>query len=267
MGWNVKSWRMPHEIQTPMKRYQNDLAVLLLLLCSPVLISLAHADDINEDYRLTAFPYYSFSNNITAFAQLGYAIDNNGHTQTYNILSPGAFYKFNPWLELWGGLNDRYNQNNNQANTFLFRPFIGPKLFLPNKWKWNLYNFTQYEYRATENLDTHDWSYDQRIRSRFEADAPLTSTDQAWKPHTCYSVVNVEPFYDINQGDIIQLRVGGGVGFVISKYAQLEFIYYAQFGRSNGGPLEYNENIFRLNLKIGLSGRSNAKDAATISSQ
>jgi Protein of unknown function (DUF2490) len=267
MGWNVKSWRTPHEVQLSMKRYQNSLAALLVLLCGPVLTGLAHAGDIDDDYRLTAFPYYNFSNNITAYAQLGYAIDNNGHTQTYNLLSPGVAYKVNSWLQLWAGLNDRYYQNNNQANTFLLRPFIGPKFFIPNKRQWNFYNFTQYEYRATDNLETHEWSYDQRIRSRFEIDAPLAYADRAWKPRTCYSIVNVEPFYDISQGDIIQLRVGGGAGYVISKYAQLEFVYYAQFGRSNGGPLEYNENIFRLNLKVALSGRGNAKDAATISSQ
>lgn len=250
-----------------MKRYQNSLAAWLILLSGPVLTSLARAGDTDDNYRLTAFPYYSFSNNVTVFAQLGYQINNNGHTQTYNMLSPGLYYKVNTWLELWGGLNNRYNQNNNEANTFLLRPFVGPKLFVPNKWKWNLYNFTQYEYRATENLDTHDWSYDQRIRSRFEADAPLTRTDRAWKPRTWYSIVNVEPFYDIGQGDIIQLRVGGGVGYVLARHAQLEFIYYANFGRSNGGPLAYNENIFRLNLKIGLSTKSDPKEAATISSQ
>jgi hypothetical protein len=250
-----------------MKRRENSLAAWLILLCSSVLTNSTRAGGINDDYRWTAFPYYSFSNNITAYAQLGYERNNNGHTQTYNLLSPGLSYKVNPWLELWGGLNDRYNRNNNQANTFLFRPFLGPKLSIPNKWKWNLFNFTQYEYRATGNLETHDWSYDQRIRSRFEADAPLTHTDFAWKPRTFYSIVSVEPFYDIEQGDVIQLRVGGGIGCVLSKYTQLEFIYYAQFGRSNNGPLEYNENIFRLNLKIGLSRKSDAQEAATIRSQ
>ncbi len=250
-----------------MKYYQNSLAVVLAVLCLDILSKSAQADDVTDEYRFTAFPYYRINTNITIYAQLGYAINPDTHTQTYNLLSPGLYYKFTPSVELWGGLNNRYNQIDDKANTFLLRPFVGPKLFLPNKWKWNLYNFTQYEFRATENLDTHDWSYDNRIRSRFEADAPLANTAHAWQPHTWYSVASVEPFYDINQNDIIQLRVAGGFGYVVSKYAQMEFVYYAQFGRTDGGPLKYNENIFRLNLKIGLNRKNDAKEAAAINSQ
>ncbi len=221
--------------------------------------------DVTDDYRFTAFPYYTFSDHVTAFAQLGYELNRNGHTQTYNLLSPGFYYKINPWLELWGGLNDRFNQNNDQADTFLLRPFVGPRLSLPNRWKWSLYNFTQYEYHATKNFDTHDWSSYNQIRSRFEADIPLALSEHAWQPRTWYTVTSVEPFYNFDQSGIYQLRVGGGIGYVLTKYGQLEFVYYAQFSRpSGGGPLEYNENIFRLNLKISLSRKGNAQDAAAI---
>lgn len=235
-----------------------------IVLLSLYFFAVSARADIMDDYRLTAFPYYTFSNHITVFGQLGYELNRNAHTQTYNLLSPGVYYTVNPWLQLWGGLNDRYNQNSDQADTFLLRPFIGPKLSLPNKWKWDLYNLTQYEYRATLNFDTHDWSFDNRIRSRFEANIPLTAAEHAWKPRTWYSITSVEPFYDINQNDINQLRVGGGIGYVLNKRAQLDFIYYAQFSRSNGGALEYNENIFRLNLKFSLNREGDAKNAASL---
>ena len=246
-----------------MSDYQNRMAAFLVLLCLCLLSRPVWAD-INEDYRFTAFPYYNFSNNITAYAQLGYALNRNAHTQTYNLLSPGLYYKVNPWLELWGGLNNRFNQNNDKPDTFLLRPFVGPRLYLPNKLKWSLFNFTQYEYRATKNFGTHDWSSDNRLRSLFEADIPLTTTARAWQPRTWYSVTSIEPFYDINQNEIIQLRVAGGLGYVLNKRAQLEFVYYAQFSRPNGGALQYNENIFRFNLKIGLSRQGDAKAAAAI---
>lgn len=239
------------------------IAAFIVLLCLELLAGSARAD-VAEDYRLTAFPYYSFSNRVTVFAQLGYELNRNAHTQTYNLLSPGLYYTVNPWLQLWGGLNDRYNQNSGTSDTFLFRPFAGPKLSLPNRWKWSLYNFTQYEYRATDNFGSHDWSYDNRIRSRFEADIPLTSMARAWGPRTWYSLTSVEPFYDFNQNEINQLRISGGVGYVLNKYTQLEFIYYAQFNRANGGPLQYNENIFRLNLKFGLNRQGDAEAAAAI---
>ena len=135
---------------------------------------------------------------------------------------------------------------------------------LPNRWEWSLYNFTQYEYRATLNLDTHDWSSDNRIRSRFEVDIPLSTTKQAWQPRTWFSITSIEPFYDFNESEINQLRVSGGLGYVLSKRAHLEFLYYAQFSRHDGGALEYNENIFRLNLKISLGRSGNPQDAAAI---
>ena len=233
-----------------------------MLLGLNVLAWQGHAD-VTDNYRFTAFPYYKFSDKITAYAQLGYEFTPN-QTQTYNLLSPGMYYAFNPWLELWAGLNDRFNNNNDEANTFLLRPFIGPKLSIPNKWKWNLYNFTQYEYRATKNLSTDQWSYDNRVRSRFEVNVPLASIGRAWQPRTWYTVTSVEPFYDINEGQIDQVRVSGGLGYVLSRRFQLEFLYYAQFARSNGGLLEYNENIFRFNLKVALGSKSDAREASAI---
>ncbi|HEY1791032.1 MAG TPA: DUF2490 domain-containing protein [Verrucomicrobiae bacterium] len=242
---------------------QNAFRHFIVLWCLYLFAGSARAD-ISEDYRLTAFPYYTFSNKITVFAQLGYGLNRNGHAQTYNLLSPGAYFTANPWLQLWGGLNDRYNQNNDKADTFVFRPFAGPRLSLPNRWKWNLYNFTQYEYRATKNFDTHDWSSDNRIRSRFEADLPLSTVEHTWQPRTWYALASVEPFYDFNQSEVSQLRVSGGIGYVFSKYAQLEFVYYAKFRQQNGGGLEYSENIFRLNLKISLNREGDVQNAAAI---
>jgi hypothetical protein len=65
--------------------------------------------------------------------------------------------------------------------------------------------------------------------------------------------VNVEPFYDFKEHALDPLRVSGGVGYVLSHQVQVELSYSAQFSRQNGGPLEYTENIFRLNIKIGLN--------------
>lgn len=243
-----------------------NLGGLFGLFCALILACSARAEVPNQ-YRFTAFPYYRVTTNWTIFAQLGYQITPDQQTQSYYMLSPGAFYKFNSWAEIWGGLNDRYNQVDGGANTFLLRPYIGPKLSVPNKWKCNLYNFTQYEYRATKNLDTDEWSTDQRLRSRFEADVPLTYTKYAWKPQTFYSITSAELFYDFRQSQIIQWRFGGGLGYVVNKYVQLEVIYYAQLGRSHGGPLEYNENIFRFNVKIGLNRENDAREAAGIRSQ
>ena len=242
---------------------QYRLAALFVALCLDFPTRPARAD-VSEDYRFTAFPYYTFSDKVTVYAQLGYQLNPDDHTRTYNLLSPGMYYTVNSWLELWGGLNDRFNNISDGPDTFVLRPFVGPKLSIPNKWKLNLYNFTQYEYRATKTFDGGGWSSDNRIRSRSEVDIPLAEPERAWKPRTWYTITSVEPFYDINRGDIFQVRASGGIGYVLNKHIQVEFLYFAQFARENGGPLKYNENIFRLNLKIGLNRTNDARKASAI---
>jgi hypothetical protein len=245
-----------------MKYSQNTLSVVLMLSCLSLLPRLARANDAFNDYRLTVFPYYTFPDKITVFAHLGYELNRDGHTQTLNLLSPGLYYTVNPWLQLWGGLNDRYAENTTTSDTFILGPYVGTKLFLPNKWKMSLYNYTRYEYRASEDFGSHDWATTQRIRSRFEADIPLTSTDRAWQPRTWYALTSVEPFYNFTEGELNPLRVSVGIGYVLNRHVQIEFSYYANFSRSNGGPLQFNENIFRLNFKIGLNRDGDPKKAA-----
>ena len=68
-----------------------------------------------------------------------------------------------------------YTDNEDSANQLELRPFTGVKLFVPNNIKWNIYNFTRYEYRALQDQDTYDWNNYSRIRSRFGVEFPLTS--------------------------------------------------------------------------------------------
>ena len=68
-----------------------------------------------------------------------------------------------------------------------------------------------------------------------------------------YALADVEPFYRFDHDTVDPLRVGGGIGYVLNHRLQLQFIHHTQFTRpSNGGGLEYTDEIFRLNIKIGL---------------
>src|ERR1700749_4580751 len=118
-----------------MKYYQYSLAAMLAALWLSISSRPAQADDVSQLYRFTAFPYYKITTNLTIYAQLGYAINPDKESQLYNLISPGLYYKLTPWFDLWGGLNNRYIQNGEAPNAFLLRPFIGPKFFLPNRWK------------------------------------------------------------------------------------------------------------------------------------
>ena len=93
-----------------------------------------------------------------------------------------------------------------------------------------------------------------RVRSRFGVEIPFAPREKAWKYRTFFGFADVEPFYRFDKDVVDPLRVRGGMGYVLNDRIRLEFIYYAQFAREEEGEsLEYDENIFRLNMKIGIS--------------
>jgi hypothetical protein len=49
------------------------------------------------------------------------------------------------------------------------------------------------------------------------------------------------------------VRFRAGLGYVTEDRIRIEFIYHTQWGQASGSDsLVYNENIFRLNIKVGL---------------
>jgi len=219
---------------------------------APALLLRAQNDDRGNEYRLTLFPYHRITEQASGFGYLGYVNNPEKDYQT-TYLGYGANYSFNHSVQLWGGLIGTYTENEHSADKLELRPFVGPKLFLPNDWKWNIYNFTRYEYRDIQDRDTHDWTGIHRLRSRFGVEFPLASLENAWQPKTWYGLVDVEPFYRFDKGTIDPFRVRGGLAYIVSRRVRVEFIYHAQFTRPAGGGLEYTDNIFRLNIKIALN--------------
>ena len=110
----------------------------------------------------------------------------------------------------------------------------------------------RYEARNLYSHDTHDWSLENRIRSRFGAQIPLASPDKAWRPKSFYTLVDVEPFWTAGKG-LNMVRFRTGVGYIPSDRLRVEFLYHIQWGQATGSDeLVYNQNIFRLNVMIGL---------------
>jgi hypothetical protein len=209
----------------------------------------------DNNYRLTIFPWYTFTNHITVFAQLGSTLNPDQDTRVSQLISPGAYYTPTSWLQLWAGFNNRYTRNAHASDELELRPFGGFKVFLPNEWNLHIYNFTRYEYRAMGDLDTDDWETKSRLRSRFGVEFPLTVGPRAWKPKTLYGLTTVEPFFRLDHNQVDPLRVTGGLGYIFNDRIHLEFQYSAQFTRPGAASLEYTGNTFRLNLKIDLSDK------------
>ena len=230
---------------------------LVLPMLATVFVSsplLADDGDPANEFRLTLSPYHPIKGNLSGFTQLGYYYNPDKDYSRYYLGWPRIVYAVKPWLQLWGGLMNMYTDNLGKTNQLELRPFAGVKLFILNQAKINLYNFTRYEYRMTDDLDSGDWTYVNRIRSRFGAEVPLTSRENAWQTNTFYSLVDAEYFYRFDRDVIDPLRVRAGVAYILNDRLRLEFIYHAGFTRKDeSGTLEYTENIFRLNIKIGLT--------------
>jgi hypothetical protein len=229
-------------------------ALAVCLIC-PLAVRAQSDEPLDNEYRLTFFPYYSIGTNTAGFGYLGYVLNPDKDFQTY-YLGKGVNHFLTPAVQLWGGLISTYTDDEAKDDQLELRPFAGLKLFVPNQIKWNIYNFTRYEYRALQNLETHDWNNYSRLRTRFGVEFPLASRQKAWQPKTWYALADVEPYYRFDKSIVDPFRVRGGLAYILSDRVRVEFIYHAQFTRPSGSSgLEYTDNIFRLNFKLALDRR------------
>lgn len=226
--------------------------VALGVLCSAASARAQEDDDISNEYRITLFPNYPLKDNLSGFGYLGYVNNPDKDYKLYYVGWPGFLWTVKPrLLQLWTGLIGIYTANEEKADKLELRPFLGVKTFLPNDLKWNIYNFSRYEYRATKDLDADDWSDTSRFRTRFGVEFPLTSRARAWQKKTFYALVDVEPFYRFDHDEWDPVRIRAGIAYIFAGRCRAELIYHAQFTRPSGS-LEYTDNIYRLNIKIGL---------------
>lgn len=210
------------------------------------------ADDIANEYRITLFPNYPLRDQLTGFGYLGYVANPDKDYQLYYLGWPGFIWTSKAqWYQVWTGLFGIYTNNESKSDKLELRPFLGVKTLLPNDIKWHVYNLTRYEYRATKDFGTDEWTSTSRLRTRFGVEFPLTSRARAWQKKTFYGLVDVEPFYrfDHDTWDPVRLRMG--LAYIFHGRVRTEFIYHVQWTRPEG-TLKYTDNIFRLNIKIGL---------------
>jgi len=234
------------------------LTFLLSVLSMALSLSAQSNNEATNEWRVTAFPHYPIKGNLSGFGYLGWVKNpDNEYTLWYGGF-PGVIYTAKPWFQVWSGLLDIYTNNytneNGKQDTLELRPFIGYKAFLPNKLKWNIYNFTRLEFRETYHHDTHDWTNVERLRFRVGIESPLTpNLERAWKVNTFYTIVYAEPFYRFDKDDLDPFRAQFGIGYIANPRVRIEVLYYANWGRvASSNDLAFTENIIRLNVKVGL---------------
>jgi len=206
--------------------------------------------DITNEYRATLVTSKPVTDKVILFQYLGYVSSPDKSVKTMYYSPPGVIYKPKPWLEIWGGLFGLYNWNQNANNSWELRPLTGVKVYLPNKKKLNIYNFTRAEYRfinQNNNMTTQP-----RFRSRFGIEAPLAKAERKWTPKTFYTLADAEPIWRLDDKHMSIFRLRGGVGYIFSKKWRAEMIYHAEWTGAKGEPKQYTGNIWRLNVKLSL---------------
>ena len=207
----------------------------------------------SDEYRLALASHQPIHGDFTGFGELGFYWNPERDYETYTVLWPGFIYSAATWVQISGGLRTLYTDDKHRAESIELRPFGGLKLFLPNSLQWSIYNHTRYEFRDTQNRDTFAWTEYSRIRSRFGLEVPLIGREKAWQPHTWYGLASLEPFYRFDEDTVDPLQIRAGIAHILGDGIHLELIYNAQLSRpSGGGALALSENIFTLNVKIGL---------------
>jgi hypothetical protein len=211
---------------------------------------------VTNQYGARLFLHHNIKSSLTGFGYLEYARNPEGAYRSYRLGWPGINYLAKPWLQIWTGLISVYTVNQYKADQLELRPYVGLKTFLPNKRKLNLYNFTRFESRSIQDRNSRNWNNSQRIRSRFGAEIPLAPSERAWKPRTFYMMTDGELFFRFEKAALDHWTIRGGMGYITHDLLRLEFTYPARFDRgTTNGPPEYDENIFRLNVKVGLHRR------------
>ena len=237
-----------------MKNFKS-IPLFFLIIFAFNSLSLLAQEDIGNEYRITLFPSHKVTEKIGGFGYLGYVWNPEKGYQTYYLGWPCATYTPKPWMQIWGGLIGAYTNNEDKSDLLEIRPFAGAKLFLPNKLKWNIYNFTRFEYRALQDRETSDWNNYSRLRVRFGVEFPLTKREKAFQPRTLYGLADIEPYFRFDNNWVDPMRIRGGIGYVMKSLPiRIEFIYHAQFTQPDKeSGLRYSDNIYRINIKLGIN--------------
>lgn len=206
--------------------------------------------DTLSEYRVTAFPSYLIRDKTMGFGYVGLVSKPESDFVAY-YLGTGAYYLPANWIQIWAGLISVYTDQEVKSNLLELRPFTGVKFMGTNaRSKWRYYNWTRYELRLTDSLETHDWTTVSRIRNQTRLEIPLAAAERAWTPKSWYLLGDIEPIYRSDTGQIDPLRLRVGLGYVAKPRLLVEFQMYAQYTRPGGGSLEYTDNILRLNFKM-----------------
>ena len=226
------------------------LSCMLLLTVFVLLPGAATAQEkIYNEYRVTIVPTYPVSKKVFLTTYLGYV--NIPYTNRVNFYLGAPLlvtYRPNPVVEFMAGAFLVFSKINGNKENTEFRPLAGVKVYLPNSYHMNIYNWTRYELRCFYYDDKSLNNVRHRLRNRIGLEFPLSK--KAWQPKTMYALTDFEFFYSFDKGYFDRFRERLGLGYVIDKHWRVEMIYHIQLLKeSEEHNPEWTNNIWRLNIK------------------
>lgn len=224
----------------------------MLILC---VFDLHAQEEIRNEYRFTLVPTYAINKKFYLTTYLGYVSNPDTKTTSYYIGAPClAIYKPNQIIEAMAGAFLVINKVKGGIDSKEFRPLAGLKLSLPNTHRFNIFNWTRYEYRSFLYEDKNLNKVQNRIRNRIAIEFPISKN--AWQPKTWYGFSDFEFFYTLEKGYFDRFRQRFGAGYILNSHWRAELIYHIQLikGSSDTNPV-WTDNIFRMNVKWAIPKR------------
>jgi hypothetical protein len=243
----------------------NLLGSFVLTACLLFSKNMVAQEQIANEYRLIFVPTYAISKDFFLTSYLGYVNNADNKTISTYVGLPGLFvYKLDTNFQVQAGAFLIFNNDNSQPNkdNREFRFVIGEKINLPNSHNLRLSNWTRYELRSF-NYDSNTLDKtNNRFRSRFAIEFPISKNP--WQPKSLYGISDFEVFYTVEKCFFDKFRQRFGLGYIIDKEWTLNFVYHIQLDRSAKDlrPI-WTTNIFRLDIRWTLPNRKHEplKDA------
>ena len=192
--------------------------------------------DVANEYRITAFPSYRINDNWSGFGYLGWVSKPDADYTSY-YLGKGLNYAPVKWIQIWGGLIAVYTDSAVKSNSLELRPFVGVEVHGLDRTRGSGATTTG---RATSSGSPRPSTRTNgqtvhRVRNQSRLEIPLASVDRAWTPRSWYLLSDVEPIYRSDTGQIDPLRMRVGLGYITNRRVLVEFHYFAQYTRPEGG--------------------------------
>ena len=205
----------------------------------------AHADDKNDENRITVVPSYALTedNRWIGIGYLGY-VWSNDEDYTVDYLGFGTIWNFAPNWEAWFLMFGTKTDNESAPDVDELRPIVALKNYFIRTPALRFYNMARVEYRIQDREPPGTDTEYFRLRDRLGVEFAF-GPEGPW-----YGIADAEPFYRFDRNEIDPLRLRVGLGRTLNDYVRVELIYHMQFTRPGGGDLEWTDNIWRLNFKV-----------------